>query len=105
MAKSFTNDSAGMQKNIARLMVRRYLRRWVGSPADEDLLIALFMRSMDAFPDKPMKELVSGVDTTLVILWQELQQRGILEPDDELPTVMRMHDQFNAYVEQKAADS
>lgn len=56
----------GTEKNIARLMVRRHLRSWLGSDIlSEDLLIAMFIRDMKRFPDLSMTAVARGVDAEI----------------------------------------
>ena len=53
-----------MASNLARLMVRRHLKSWVGRVPEADV-IAMFEKTMKAHPDMKMKDVVARVDLAL----------------------------------------
>jgi hypothetical protein len=90
-------DYAQTQKNIARLMVRRYLRSWLDVHEDEDLLITLFVISMREGPNLSMREHAAAVDMSLRAMRQALEQRGVTYEGG----VANMRRSFNAYIRQE----
>lgn len=97
---TLAEDYGRTQKNIARLMVRRYLRSWLNAQEDEDLLIQLFVISMKTGPDLPMKEHAALVDGTLRAMRQTLTMRGASIQDGE--GVGGLRASFNTYIQQEA---
>lgn len=98
---SFAEDYAKTQKNIARLMVRRYLRSWIGTDPDEDLLISLFVHAMRMHPDFTMRQIAQSVDTRLTSMWTVLQQQGIVALDEKPSSAVRFQRQFDDYLDQE----
>jgi len=68
-----------LHKNIARLMVRRHLRSWLGSDIlSEDLLIAFVVRTAREYPDESMQAVAVRVDQELrelvgIVLGREIE--------------------------------
>jgi hypothetical protein len=60
-------EAPGMsEKGIARLMVRRHLRSWITSDIiSEELLVAMFIRSMKHNPDRSMQDIARWVDAEI----------------------------------------
>ena len=59
-------ESMSTDKNLARLMVRRHLRSWLGSDIiSEELLIAMFLQTMRRNPDLAMRDVSTLVDAEI----------------------------------------
>lgn len=55
-----------LDKNIARIMVRRSLRSWLGSDViSEEMLIAMFIRMAQRHPDLKLKDVATRVDAEI----------------------------------------
>ena len=77
------------EKGIARLMVRRHLRSWLGSNIiSEELLVAMFIRAMKHNPDKSMQDVARWVDAEIreivsIVLGQPIDESiGYVHDDD-----------------------
>ena len=70
------------EKGIARLMVRRHLRSWLGSDIiSEELLVAMFIRAMKHNPDRAMQDIAGLIDGEL----REIVAIVLGQPIDEPP--------------------
>lgn len=81
--------SLGTEKNIARLMVRRHLRSWLGSDIlSEDLLMAMFIRATKQHPDLNMTAVAAQVDAEIrelvaIVLGAPLPEGFALDASDD----------------------
>lgn len=64
------------QKNIARLMVRRYLRHQIGNHGlGEDAIIALFVAAMQEYPDKALKDIALATDMAITSITENIDRQ------------------------------
>lgn len=71
-----------LDKNIARIMVRRSLRSWLKSDLiSEEMLIALFIRMAQRYPDLTLKDVATRVDAEVHDLVEILLGSPLPEPE------------------------
>src|SRR5262245_6777394 len=63
-----------VERNIARLMVRRHLRSWVRQGLSEEAISGHFVRLMNNYPDKSLKEIASIMDRVLRVSQERARQ-------------------------------
>lgn len=79
-------DTKVLQKNLARLLVRRHLRSWIGRHPwlSEDDLIALFTAATETYPKLPMKDVVRLVEISaerLADIGLGVRDKDLYEPE------------------------